>query len=60
MLKGIYAGIKEATPVCKYTGPFFGHFGFMVQDEWYVLGEFHGSEQNSMKGRIGEILGRPN
>jgi hypothetical protein len=30
-----------------------------VLDEWYVLGEFHGSEENSTKGRMGDIRGRP-
>jgi len=27
--------------------------------EWYILGEFHGSEEMSTKGRMGDIRGRP-
>ena len=34
--------------------------GFEVVDEWYVLGEFHGSEENSTVGRMGNIKGLPN
>jgi hypothetical protein len=30
-----------------------------VQDEWYILSEFHGSEERSTKGRMGDIRGRP-
>jgi hypothetical protein len=30
-----------------------------VLDEWYVLGEFHGSEERSTKGRMGDIRGKP-
>jgi hypothetical protein len=29
-------------------------------DEWYVVGEFHGSEEKSTMGRMGDIRGRPN
>jgi len=29
-------------------------------DEWYIPGEFHGSEKNSTMGRLGDIRGRPN
>jgi hypothetical protein len=28
-------------------------------DEWYVLSEFHGSLENSTKGRMGNIRGKP-
>jgi hypothetical protein len=31
-----------------------------VQDKWYILSEFHGSEERSTKGRMGDIRGRPN
>jgi hypothetical protein len=34
-------------PVGKYVGRYFEHLGFRVLDEWYVLSEFHGSEENS-------------
>jgi len=36
------------------------HLGFTVLDKWYVVGEFHGSEERSTKGRMGDIRGRPN
>ena len=56
---GPHTGINEAIPVGKYLGQFFEHIGFTVVDEWYVIGEFHGSEVNSTKGRMGDIRGRP-
>ena len=56
---GPHTGIREAIPVCKYIGQFFEHFGFVVVDEWYVLSEFHGSEENSTLGRMGNIKGLP-
>jgi len=56
---GPHTGINEAIPVGKYLGQFFEHIGFTVVDEWYVVGEFHGSEVNSTKGRMGDIRGRP-
>ena len=28
--------------------------------EWYIVGQFHGSEENSTMGRLGNIWGRPN
>ncbi|MEM3486569.1 MAG: flavodoxin domain-containing protein, partial [Candidatus Methanomethyliaceae archaeon] len=56
---GPHTGIAEAVPVGKYMGQFFDHLGFSVLDEWYVLSEFHGSEENSTKGRMGDIRGLP-
>jgi len=56
---GPHTGLNEAIPVGKYLGQFFEHLGFTVVDEWYVVGEFHGSEVNSTKGRMGDIRGRP-
>jgi len=56
---GPHTGIREAIPVGKYIGQFFEHFGFAVVDEWYVLSEFHGSEENSTLGRMGDIKGLP-
>ncbi|GAG29973.1 unnamed protein product [marine sediment metagenome] len=29
-------------------------------DEIYVIGEFHGNEEMSTQGRLGDIRGRPN
>jgi multimeric flavodoxin WrbA len=56
---GPHTGVAEATPAGNYMGQFFEHLGFNVIDEWYVLSEFHGSEENSTKGRMGDIRGKP-
>ena len=56
---GPHTGINEAIPAGKYVGQFFEHLGFIVLDEWYILGEFHGSEEMSTMGRLGDIRGRP-
>jgi flavodoxin len=57
---GPHTGIDEATPAGKYLGQFFAHLGFEVVAEWYVVGEFHKSLENSTKGVLGDIRGRPN
>ncbi len=57
---GPHTGINEAIPAGKYVGQFFDHLGFTVLDEWYILSEFHGSEANSTRGRMGDIRGKPN
>ena len=57
---GPHTGIHEAIPAGKFVGQFFDHLGFEVLDEWYVVGEFHGREEQSTKGRLGDIRGRPN
>ena len=56
---GPHTGINEAIPAGKYAGQFFEHLGFQVVDEWYILSEFRGSEENSTKGRMGDIRGLP-
>jgi flavodoxin len=56
---GPHTGIDEATPAGKDMRQFFEHIGFNVIDEWYVLSEFHGSLENSTKGRMGNIRGKP-
>lgn len=56
---GPHTGIREAVPAGKYVGQFFEHLGFVVMDEWYVLSEFHGSEEFSTLGRMGNIKGLP-
>jgi flavodoxin len=56
---GPHTGINEAIPSGKTAGQFFEHLGFNVLDEWYVVGEFHGSEEHSTKGRLGDIRGLP-
>jgi len=57
---GPHTGIAEAIPAGKYLGQLLEHIGFDVLDEWYIIGEFHNSEENSTKGRLGDIRGRPN
>jgi multimeric flavodoxin WrbA len=56
---GPHTGMDEATPAGKYMRQFFEHLGFTVIAEWYVLSEFHGSLENSMQGRMGDIRGKP-
>ncbi len=56
---GPHTGLDEATPAGKYLRQFFEHIGFNVLDEWYILSEFHGSEENSTQGRMGDIRGKP-
>ena len=57
---GPHTGINEAIPVGKYLGQFLEHLGFNLAGEWYIVGEFHSSEENSTRGRLGDIRGRPN
>jgi len=57
---GPHTGINEAVPAGKYVGQFFEHLGFAILGEWYVVGEFHGSEEASTRGKLGDIRGRPN
>ena len=57
---GPHTGIKEATPVGECLGQFFEHIGFDVAAKWYIVGEFHGREDLSTKGKLGDIRGRPN
>ena len=56
---GPHTGVREAIPAGKYIGQYFEHFGFTVVDEWYILSEFIGSEENSTMGRMGNIKGLP-
>jgi flavodoxin len=57
---GPHTGINEATPVGDYLGQFFEHIGFKAAGKWYIIGEYHGDEILSTKGRLGDIRGRPN
>jgi hypothetical protein len=57
---GPHTGIREATPVGDYLGQFFEHIGFEVAAKWYIVGEFHGREELSTRGKLGDIRGRPN
>ena len=57
---GPHTGIDEALPAVKTAGQVFAHLGFNVVDDWCIVGEFHGSEEASTKGPLGDIRGRPN
>ena len=57
---GPHMGAREAVPMTKWLGAFFEHIGYMVLDEWHVVGEFHDNEQMNTSGRLGDIRGRPN
>ena len=56
---GPHTGASEAVPAAKYLGQFLEHIGFTLSGEWYTVGEFHRSPENSIKGRLGDIRGRP-
>jgi flavodoxin len=56
---GPHTGIREAIPVGEYLGQFFEHLGFEVAAKWYIVGEFHGREDLSTQGKLGDIRGRP-
>ena len=56
---GPHTGIREATPAGEYAGQFFEHLGIPVLGEWYIVGEFHGDEEASTRGCLGDIRGRP-
>ncbi len=56
---GPHSGIDEALPAVKYAAQFFVHVGIPVVGEWYVVGEFHGREDLSTMGKLGDIRGKP-
>jgi flavodoxin len=56
---GPHTGIDEATPAGKTIRQYFEHFGFNVAAEWYVPSEFHGREDLSTQGMLGDIRGKP-
>ena len=56
---GPHTGIDEATPAGKTMRQYFEHFGFTILGEWYVVGEFHGREDMSTQGKLGDIRGKP-
>jgi hypothetical protein len=57
---GPHTGIREAIPAGLLAGQFFEHLGFTVTATWYIVGEYHGWEEGSTRGRLGDIRGRPN
>ena len=56
---GPHTGIDEATPAGKTMRKYFEHFGFNVVGEWYIISEFHGREDMSTLGKLGDIRGKP-
>jgi len=56
---GPHTGMDEATPAGKTMRQYFEHFRFTIAGEWYVVGEFHGREDLSTLGRLGDIRGKP-
>jgi flavodoxin len=56
---GPHTGLDEATPAGKTIRQYFEHFGFTVVGEWYVVGEFHGRNDLSTLGMLGDIRGKP-
>jgi flavorubredoxin len=58
---GVHTGVREAIPAVKFLGQLFDHLGYEVLDEWYFVGEYNGKMRPmSVKGRLGNIEGRPN
>lgn len=56
---GHHVGIDEALPAGKYIVQEFEHLGFEIVGEWYIVGEHHGWTEGSIRGRLGNIKGRP-
>jgi flavodoxin len=56
---GPHTGIDEAIPAGKTMRQYFEHFGFHILGEWYVPSEFHGREDLSTQGKLGDIRGKP-
>ena len=56
---GPHTGIDEAIPAGKTMRQYFEHFGFNVVTEWYIPSEFHGREDLSTQGVLGDIRGKP-
>jgi flavorubredoxin len=61
---GPHTGLGEAVPAGKYIGQFFEHLGFNIVGELYILSQFNvclpGMENVNIKGRMGDIRGKPN
>jgi flavodoxin len=56
---GPHTGVDEATPAGKTMRQYFEHFGFNVIGEWYIISEFHGREDMSTLGKLGDIRCKP-
>ena len=49
----------NSSPDGKTIRQYFDLFGFNVVGEWYIISEFHGREDMSTLGRLGDIRGKP-
>jgi hypothetical protein len=56
---GVHTGVNEAIPAVKFMGQLYDHLGYTIVGEWYIIGEYK-DQDNSVKGRLGDIRGRPN
>lgn len=56
---GVHTGFKEGVTAGKYMAQFLEHLGFLVLDEWYTVGKFHGWEEGNKYGQLGNISERP-
>jgi flavodoxin len=57
---GTHIGELEAIPLTKWFSAFMGHLGCQILGEWHIVGEFHNMDEPNIKGRLGDIRGRPN
>ncbi len=57
---GPHTGLNEVVVAGKYMAQLFDHIGFDVVDEWFVVGEHPDDLDVNIKGRLGDIRGRPN
>jgi hypothetical protein len=57
---GPHIGKNEALPMTMWLRSFLEHLGFTVLDQWHIVGQFHKETDMNTKGRLGNILGRPN
>ena len=57
---GPHIGKNEAIPMTMWLRSFLEHIGYAVLDQWHFVGQFHKETEMNTKGRLGNILGRPN
>ena len=57
---GTHIGENEAIPMTMWLRSFLMHLGYSVLDQWHIVGQFHSQTDMNTKGRLGNILGRPN
>ncbi len=57
---GPHIGKREALPMTMWLRSFLEHIGFIVLDEWHIVGEFKNKDDLNLNGRLGNIQNRPN